>query len=42
MKALEERRRVIFEKYGFTLGKKPVTPEEIEGRRRYDRDMEAA
>lgn len=37
----EERKRLIREKYGFTLGKKPVTPEEIEGRRRYDRDMEA-
>ena len=28
--------------YGFRLGKKPETPEEIEGRKRYDRDMEAA
>ncbi|MBQ3745814.1 MAG: hypothetical protein II863_00215, partial [Kiritimatiellae bacterium] len=40
-KALEEKRRIIREKYGFTLGKKPVTPEEIEGRKRYDRDKEA-
>ena len=39
---LEERRALIKEKYGFTLGKRPVTPEEVEGRRRYDRDMEAA
>lgn len=38
---LEERKRLIREKYGFTLGKKPVTPEEIEGRKRYDHDMEA-
>lgn len=37
----EERKRLIREKYGFTLGKKPVTPEEIEGRRRYDRDKDA-
>ncbi len=37
----EERKRLIREKYGFTLGKKPVTPEEIEGRKRYDRDKEA-
>ena len=41
-KALEEKRRTVLEKYGFTLGKKPVTPEEIEGRKRYDRDLEAA
>ena len=41
-KALEEKRRIVREKYGFTLGKKPVTPEEIEGRKRYDRDLEAA
>ena len=41
-KALEEKRRIVLEKYGFTLGKKPVTPEEIEGRKRYDRDLEAA
>lgn len=40
-KEREERKRLIREKYGFTLGKKPVTPEEIEGRRRYDRDKEA-
>ena len=40
-KGREERKRLILEKYGFTLGKKPVTPEEIEGRKRYDRDMEA-
>ena len=40
-KALEEKRRIIREEYGFTLGKKPVTPEEIEGRKRYDRDKEA-
>ncbi len=37
----EERKRLIREKYGFTLGKKPVTPEEIEGRKRYDHDMDA-
>ena len=40
-KALEEKRRIIREKYGFTLGKKPVTPEEIEGRHRYDLDKMA-
>ena len=42
LKAKEEKRRAVLEKYGFTLGKKPVTPEEIEGRKRYDRDLEAA
>lgn len=41
-KALQERRRAVKEKYGFTLGKKPTTPEEIEGRKRYDRDQDAA
>jgi len=40
-KALEEKRRIVLEKYGFTLGKKPTTPEEIEGRKRYYRDKEA-
>ena len=40
-KALEEKRRVIREKYGFTLGKKPTTPEEIEGFKRWQRDQEA-
>lgn len=41
-----ERRRVQNEKirrvkkqYGFTFGKKPVTLEEIEGRKRNNRDM---
>ena len=38
----EKRKQEVFEKYGFHLGKKPVTPEEIEGRKRYDRDMLAA
>lgn len=38
----EERKAYIKEKYGFRLGKKPETPEEIEGRKRYERDMEAA
>ena len=38
----EERKAYIKEKYGFRLGKKPETPEEIEGRKQYDRDMEAA
>ena len=37
----EERKRLIFEKYGFTLGKKPATPEEIEGFKRWQRDQEA-
>jgi len=37
-KALEEKRRIIREKYGFTLGKRPKTPEEIKGRKRYNRD----
>jgi len=40
-KALEERRRIIREKYGFTLGKKPATPEEMEGFKRWQRDQEA-
>ncbi|MBQ3806920.1 MAG: hypothetical protein II840_03090, partial [Kiritimatiellae bacterium] len=40
-KALEEKRRVIREKYGFTLGKRPETPEEIEGKKRWLRDKEA-
>jgi len=39
--ALEEKRRIIREKYGFTLGKKPVSPEEIEGFKRWQRDQEA-
>ena len=33
-KALEEKRRIIREKYGFTLGKVINTPEEIEDRKR--------
>ena len=40
-KALEEKRRIVFEKYGFTLGKKPTTLEEIEGFKRWQRDQEA-
>lgn len=40
-KALEEKRRIVFEKYGFTLGKKPTTPEEMEGFKRWQRDQEA-
>ena len=36
-----EKVRLIKEKYGFTLGKKPITPEEIEGRRRYQLNMDA-
>ena len=40
-KTLEEKRRIVFEKYGFTLGKKPTTPEEIEGFKRWQRDQEA-
>jgi len=40
-KALEEKRRIIREKYGFTLGKIINTPEEIEGRKRWQRDKEA-
>ena len=35
------RKRLIFEKYGFTLGKAPATPEEIEGFKRWQRDQEA-
>lgn len=40
----EERIRRIREQYGFTLGKKPVTPEAIEGKKRYvaDRTRETA
>ena len=41
-RAREERKAYIKEKYGFRLGKKPETPEEIEGRKQYDRDMDAA
>ena len=37
----EVRKRLIFEKYGFTLGKAPATPEEIEGFKRWQRDQEA-
>ena len=37
----EEKRQAIREKYGFTPGKKPVTPEEIEGFKRWQRDQEA-
>ena len=37
----KKRKQEIFEKYGFTLGKKPVTPEEIEGFKRWQRDQEA-
>ena len=40
-KALEEKRRIIREKYGFTPGKKPATPDEIEGFKRWQRDQEA-
>ena len=40
--AREKRKQEVFEKYGFHLGKKPVTPEEVEGRKRYDRAMLAA
>lgn len=39
--AIEEKKEAIRAIYGFTLGKKPVTAEEIEGRRRYERDMDA-
>ena len=34
----EEKIRRVQEQYGFTLGKKPVTPEEIEGKKRYTAD----
>ena len=37
----EERKRLISEKYGFTPGKAPITPEEIEGFKRWQRDQEA-
>ena len=37
----EVRKRLIFEKYGFTLGKAPATPEEIEGFKRWQRDQDA-
>ena len=40
-KEREERKRLIFDKYGFTLGKAPVTPEEIEGFKRWQRDKDA-
>ena len=40
-KALEEKRCIVFEKYGFTLGKRPTTPEEMEGFKRWQRDQEA-
>ena len=40
----EEKIRRVQEQYGFTLGKKPVTPEEIAGKKRYiaDRERETA
>ena len=34
----EEKIRRVREQYGFTLGQKPVTPEEIEGKKRYEAD----
>ncbi len=37
----EVRKRLIFEKYGFTPGKAPATPEEMEGFKRWQRDQEA-
>ena len=37
----KKRKQEIFEKYGFTLGKAPATPEEIEGFKRWQRDQEA-
>ena len=40
--ALEKRKAEVLAKYGFILGKKPTTPEEIEGRRRYELDKMAA
>ena len=40
-KTREENRQAIREKYGFTPGKKPVTPEEIAGFKRWQRDQEA-
>ncbi len=39
--AREKRRREVFEKYGFHLGRKPVTPDEIAGFKRWQRDQEA-
>lgn len=39
--AKEKRLQEIFEKYGFRLGKKPVTPDEIEGFKRWHRDQAA-
>ncbi len=36
---LDAERRRIFEKYGFTPWKKPTTPEEMEGKRRYEREL---
>ena len=39
--AKKKRKQEIFEKYGFTLGRKPVTPEEVEGFKRWQRDQEA-
>ncbi len=38
----EEKRQAIREKYGFTPGREPVTPEEVEGLKRRQRDQEAA
>lgn len=37
---LEERKREILEKYGFHLGKKPQTPEELAGWKRYKLDYQ--
>lgn len=38
-RALEARRELARTKYGFTLGRKPATPEEADGRRRYLADL---
>ena len=40
--ALEARREEVHAKYGFWLGRKPVTPEEVAGRQRYRRERESA
>lgn len=41
-RAFEEKQRIVREKYGFTLGVAPKTPEEIAGKKRYIFDQKKA
>jgi len=40
--SLEEKKHYTIEKYGFTWGEKPTTPEEIAGHKRYTADRQRA